>query len=166
MDDTILVAYATRYGSTKEIAGAIADTLRSGGETVDLLPMGEVTDIGRYRAAVVGSPIYMGKWLSDAQIFIERQQKELRRMPVAFFSVGMTVVDKTEDGYRRAEAAMDQVRLLVQPVEIGLFAGKLEPSDLSLPDRAIVALVRAPSGDYRNWDEIRTWASGLIEKLR
>ncbi len=67
MDDTILVAYATRYGSTKEIASAIADTLRSGGESVDLLPVEEVTDLGRYRAAVVGSPIYMGKWLSDAQ---------------------------------------------------------------------------------------------------
>lgn len=38
MADTILVAYATRYGSTQEVAKAIAMTLRSRGYQVELQP--------------------------------------------------------------------------------------------------------------------------------
>ncbi len=166
MNNAILVAYATRYGSTAEVAGAIADVLRAGGETVDLLPMSDVVDLSRYRAAVIGSPIYMGKWLAEAQVFIEKRQKELRRMPVAYFAVGMTLADGGDEERRKAEASMDQVRLLVQPVDTGLFAGKLEPEGLSFTDKAIITLVRSPAGDRRDWDAIHSWASGLSEKLR
>jgi len=165
MADRILVAYATRYGSTAEVAEAIGDELRKAGDEVDLRPVTEVGDLSSYRAAIIGSPIYMGKWLPESQVFIERNQQRLRSMPVAFFAVGLTVKEEDPDLLRKAEASMDQVRMLVKPVETGLFAGKLETGHLSLPDRTIIKLIRAKSGDFRNWEAVRAWAEAVRTKL-
>src|SRR6476646_4096693 len=84
----ILVAVAGRHGSTNEIGGAITQTLRDLGHTVDQLTMEGGTDIGRYDAAIVGSAVYMGNWLPDARAFVERNRSILSSMPVWLFSSG------------------------------------------------------------------------------
>lgn len=166
MRDTILVAYATRYGSTAEVAEVIGDELRKSGAEIDLRPVGEmIDDLTPYRAAVIGSPIYMGRWLPEAQVFVERHQQRLREIPVACFAVGLTVTDGAVDTIRKAEASMDQVRMLVNPVDIGIFPGKLESSRLSPPDRAIVQLIGAKAGDLRDWEAVRAWARALGSKI-
>ncbi len=113
---------------------------------------GEVQDLSPpYRAAVIGSPIYMGKWLPEPQVFIERNQQRLRTIPVAYFTVGLTVTDRSPEILRKAEASMDSVRLLVNPVEVGIFPGRLKSSGLSFTDRTIVKMIRATTGDFRDW---------------
>ncbi len=165
MAERILVAYASRYGSTAEVAEAIGDELKKSGEEVDVRPASEVDDLSSYRAAVVGSPIYMGKWLPESQVFIERNQQILRTIPVAFFAVGLTVTDRSAEILRNAEASMDAVRLLVNPVEVGIFPGRLKSGGLSFTDRAIVRLIRAKTGDFRDWEAVRAWAQAVCRKL-
>jgi menaquinone-dependent protoporphyrinogen oxidase len=165
MADRILVAYATRYGSTADVAEAIGDELRKAGETVDVRPFTDIADLSPYRAAVIGSPIYMGKWLPESQVFIEKNQQFLRTIPVAYFAVGLTVKEGTHEFIRKAEASMDQVRLLVQPVEVGVFSGKLETGRLTIADRAIVKLIRAEAGDFRDLAAVRAWAQAVREKI-
>lgn len=165
MTDTILVAYATRYGSTAEVAEAIGDELRKTGVEVDVQPIDDILDLSRYRAVIIGSPIYMGKWLPEAQVFVERHQQYLRGIPVAYFAVGLTVAGETPDAIRKAEASMSQVRMLVNPVDIGIFPGRLESSRLSAADRAIIKLVRAKTGDFRDWGAVRAWAQALHPKI-
>lgn len=165
MAERILVAYATRYGSTAEVAEAIGDELRKAGVDVDVRPVGEVQDLSPYRAAVIGSPIYMGKWLPEPQVFIEKNQQRLRTIPVAYFSVGLTVTDRSPEILRKAEASMDAVRMLVNPVEVGIFPGKLESSGLSFTDRTIVKMIRAKTGDFRDWEIVRSWAQAVHRKL-
>lgn len=165
MAERILVAYATRYGSTAGVAEAIGDELRKTGADVDVLQVDEVSDLSPYRAAVIGSPIYMGKWLPDAQIFVEQHQQRLRAIPAAFFSVGLTVTDRSPEILRKAEASMDAVRMLVNPVEIGTFSGRLESSGLSLTDRAIVTMIRAKTGDFRDFRVIRAWTQAIYQKI-
>jgi len=109
MTDTILVAYATRYGSTAEVAEAIGDELRKTGVEVDVQPIDDIQGLSRYQAVIIGSPIYMGKWLPEAQVFVERHQQYLRGIPVAYFAVGLTVAGETPDAIRKAEASMGQV---------------------------------------------------------
>lgn len=165
MADRILVAYATRYGSTAGIAEAIGDELRKAGDEVDVRPVTEVDDLSPYRAVIIGSPIYMGKWLPESQVFIERHQQHLRSMPVAYFTMGLTIKEGDPEILRKAEASMDQVRMLVKPVDIALFAGRLESSSLSFTDRTIVKLIRAKTGDFRNWEAVRAWAEAVRPKL-
>jgi menaquinone-dependent protoporphyrinogen oxidase len=165
MADTILVTYATRYGSTAGVAEAVGDELKAAGESVEIRLIADVGDLSAYRAVIIGSPIYMGKWLPESQLFVESHQQELRTMPVAYFAVGLTVADANPESRKKAEAAMDQVRLLVQPVDIGIFAGELDIQRLSFSDRAITTLIRARPGDFRDWDAIRSWARNVRSKL-
>lgn len=165
MTERILVAYATRYGSTAEVAEAIGDELRKSGADVDVRPVGEVQDLSPYRAAVIGSPIYMGKWLPEPQVFIERNQQVLRAIPVAYFAVGLTVTDRRPEILRKAEASMDAVRMLVNPVEVGIFPGRLESSGLSFTDRTIIKMIRAKTGDFRDFQVVRAWAQAVHLKI-
>jgi menaquinone-dependent protoporphyrinogen oxidase len=167
MAERILVAYATRYGSTAEVAEAIADELQKSGEDVDLRQISEVQDLAPYRAAIIGSPIYMGKWLPEPQVFVERYQRHLRGIPVACFAVGLTVAGKspTPGDRRKAEASMDQIRMLVNPVDIGSFPGRLEIGSLSEADRAIIKLIGVKPGDFRDLEAVRAWTRALRTKL-
>ena len=165
MTERILVAYATRYGSTAEVAEAIGEELRRSGADVDVRPVSEVRDLSPYRAAVIGSPIYMGKWLPEPQVFIEKNQNHLRTIPVAYFAVGLTVTDRSPEILRKAEASMDAVRMLVNPVEVGIFPGRLESSGLSFTDRTIVKMIRATTGDFRDWGAVRAWAQAVHLKI-
>lgn len=165
MAERILVAYATRYGSTADVAEAIGDELRKAGADVDVKPVGEVRDLSPYGAAVIGSPIYMGKWLPEPQVFVERNQQRLRTIPVAFFAVGLTVTEKDPEILRKAEASMDSVRTLVSPVEVGVFPGRLESNGLSFADRTIIKLIRAKTGDFRDLGAVRAWAQAVHRKL-
>jgi len=90
MSNSILVAFATRYGSTQEVADKIAATLRESGLTVDVQPVKQVQTLDGYRAVVLGTPLYIGSWLKDAQRFLTRHQTALEKLPVAIFSLGPT----------------------------------------------------------------------------
>ncbi|MFY9194383.1 MAG: flavodoxin domain-containing protein [Methanoculleus sp.] len=165
MSGTILVAYATRYGSTAEVAEEIGDELRKGGARVDVRPVGEIDDLAPYGAVIVGSPIYMGKWLPEAQVFVERHQKFLRDIPIAYFAVGLSVAGGTPDATGKAEASMGSVRVLASPVDIGIFPGRLESDRLSSADQMIIRLIRAKAGDFRDQEAVRAWARGLEAKI-
>lgn len=104
MSDSILIAYATRYGSTQEVAERIAATLRGGGLAVDVQPVKQVRTLKGYRAVVVGAPLYIGSWLKDAQRFLTQNQAVLEKLPVAIFSLGPT---RANEGMVEVRASLD-----------------------------------------------------------
>jgi menaquinone-dependent protoporphyrinogen oxidase len=144
MTGKILVAYATRAGSTAEVAHALAETLRNQGETVDVLPVKEVADLSPYRAVIVGSAIRMGRWLPEAVDFVAKNQPALAEVPTAFFLVSGFLKDDTPEMRAKVSAFLEPVRKILQPGQEGLFAGK------------------TGKGDWRNWDEIRAWAAKAV----
>lgn len=166
MGNTILVAYATRAGSTGEVAQAIAETLRQAGLDVDLRPVREVADVSPYRAVILGSPIRASHWMPEAMRFLRRHREALSRIPVAYFTVCITLMEDTEENRRMVESWMEPVRALLEPVSMGLFAGKMDYRRLSFLERFIIQkMIKVPEGDHRNWEAIRTWAREIAGLL-
>ena len=166
MSDSILIAYATRYGSTREVADKIAATLREGGLAVDLQPVKQVRTLDPYRAVVVGAPLYMFDWLKEARDFLSRHRTALEEMPVAVFALGPTE-DKEED-WTETRQQLDKVLSKfpwLKPVAVKLFGGKFDPARLTFPYNLIPALKRMPVNDIRDWEAIQAWACSLVEKL-
>ncbi|HON82455.1 MAG TPA: flavodoxin domain-containing protein [Methanoregulaceae archaeon] len=160
--ERILVCYATRYGSTRDIATIIADVLREAGYEVTLSPVTDAGDPAGYDAVVIGSPLYMGKWLVEAREFVSRFRYSLRSRPVAVFSAGFTLRDRTAGHLGAADGALaSSVKPFLSPVSAGYFAGKLDPDHMTVADRAIIRLTGTVPGDFRDADEIKKWAGTL-----
>jgi menaquinone-dependent protoporphyrinogen oxidase len=157
----VLVAYATKAGSTGEVAEAVGQALCASGAAVDVKPVKEVDDLDGYEAVVVGSAIRIGRWLPEAIRFVEANARTLAAMPVAYFQLSGFLQDDTPEKRQEAAAYLAPVRALVEPVSEGLFAGKIDYSTLSFFDRTIAKLVGSAEGDWRDRDAIRTWASDL-----
>ncbi len=156
----VLIAYASRAGSTAEVAEAIGQVLRGGGIPTDLLQVGQVVGMSSYRAVIIGSAIRMGRWLPEAAKLVERNQDTLAGMPAAFFSVCLTMQKDTPENRRTVEDYMEPVVQKVRPLSIGLFGGKMDYSRLGFLDRLIASkMKKVPEGDYRDWATIRAWAA-------
>ncbi|MBL7063605.1 MAG: flavodoxin domain-containing protein [Anaerolineae bacterium] len=161
----ILVAYASKCGSTGKVAEAIGQVLCEGSTAVDVCLAKDVTDVSSYQAVVVGSAIRAGRWLPEAVKFVETHQEALSQLPIAYFAVCLTLKDDTEENRRTVAAYLDPVREMVQPVDVGLFAGALDCSKLSLPLRLMMKVMKSPEGDFRDWDGIRAWAANVRPML-
>ncbi|MCX7789472.1 MAG: flavodoxin domain-containing protein, partial [Chloroflexaceae bacterium] len=157
MNQRILVAYATRAGSTAEIAVAIAETLAARGYAVDVKPVKEKPKLDGYSAVVLGSAIRMGSWLPEAVNFAKANQAALNRLPVALFTVHMLNTGDDEASRAARTAYLNAVRPLLQDAEAVYFEGKMDFSRLSFLDRAIAKTVKAVEADHRDWGKIRGW---------
>jgi menaquinone-dependent protoporphyrinogen oxidase len=159
MAGPILVAYASRYGSTREVAESIGATLRERLLRVDVRPVAEVEDLGEYGGVVLGGGIYMGRWHRDARRFAQRFEDELAALPVAVFALG-PVDDEPEHvagSEKQFQAALE--KLPVEPFAAHLFGGAIDPRKLRFPFNHM------PAADVRDWDEVRAWAEELAGRF-
>lgn len=158
----VLVTAASKHGATAEIARAIQETLSSHGVDATLEPIEDVRSIDGYRAVVVGSGVYAGRWLKPAREFVKRHGPELKQRKVWLFSSG-PVGDPPKPVEESPEFA--QMKSATGAVEHQIFSGRVDPKSLSLPERAVVAALHAPTGDYRDFDAIRAWAARIAASL-
>ena len=167
MPASVLLAYATRYGSTQEVAEAVAATLRERGLEVDLQPMREASNLERYQAIVLGTAIYMFRLHKDARRFLSRHREALMHRPVAIFALGPFNDEEKEWRGVRAQLDKELARYpWLTPVAQEVFGGKFDPAKLRFPYDLVPALKRLPVSDIRDWKAIRAWASNLAEKLQ
>jgi menaquinone-dependent protoporphyrinogen oxidase len=160
----VLVAVASRHGATREIAQAIARALREEGLEVEFADAAEVTDVAEYEAVVLGSAVYLGRWLEPARALVERHAAALAARPTWLFSsgpIGDPPKPEANDAVQIAEIAAR-----VRARDHRLFAGKLDKTTLGFGERAVVLAFRAPEGDFRDWDEIAAWAGKIAASLR
>lgn len=173
MTNKILVTYASRAGSTKGVAEAIARTLENCGLDVDLQTMQDVQDVSGYAAVVAGSAIRFDKWLPEAMQFIETHQADLSQKPFAPFLVCLAMAVQGEQKRNKAivtaSAYLNPVRELVPTVSEGLFAGVLDlsklPAGYRIPFSVLTLTPFFKEGDYRDWNAIEQWAQDLSTEL-
>src|ERR1700694_192146 len=160
----VLVAVASRHGSTRGIADAIAQELQALVLDADVRRVDEVPDLESYGAVVLGSAIYMGNWESAANRFVRRHQAKLQSMPVWLFSSG-PVGDDDHPGQGDPPKVVE-IAQLSHARGHQMFAGKLDRHELNLGERLVVNVVHAPDGDFRDWNAIRAWADEIGAALK
>ena len=171
MSQKILVAYASRTDSTAGVAEAIGKILIDHGAQVDVFPMQDVKDITSYQAIVAGSAIQNKQWLPEAVQFMRKNQTALRQKPFAMFTLCMTLAMRNGEKYRpQVSEWLAPVRLIVQPISEGIFAGALDIRKIpSFSDRLKFRLSVLfgvwSEGDHRDWEAIGEWADGLHDQL-
>jgi len=156
----ILVAFATRKGSTEEIALAIGKELEAGA-TVTVAHFRDISSLEGVDAAVIGAPVYTGHVIDDLRKFVEKNQSHLKSIPVAAFAVGLAPVNPKIGSTGALE---EQLRGILGPANLvatRVFAGKLDPAQHSFMTKTLISLMKAPTGDFRDWNEIKVWAKGL-----
>lgn len=158
----VLVASASKHGSTAEIARVIGTSLKFRKIESDIRPVGTVTSLDGYDAVVLGSGIYMGHWLEPARRFIAQHAAGLLERPVWLFSSG-----PLGDPAKPTDEPADAARFVESTHARGhrMFAGSLWKDGLGIAERAMVAAVRAPEGDFRPWAEIDAWAGEIANEL-
>lgn len=158
----VLVSAASKHGSTAGIADVLGSALMTGGYEVSVIEPARVDDVEDFDAIIVGSAVYAGHWMKPAIELTERFAERFREKPVWLFSSG-----PIGDPPKPAEDPVDVVEVMNVTGARGhhLFAGKLDKAMLSFPERAIVGALRAPYGDFRDWDEIRNWANEIVVYL-
>jgi menaquinone-dependent protoporphyrinogen oxidase len=164
MNDQILIAYATRAGSTADIAGAIGEHLGKRGFRVDVKSVRDNPSLEGYQAVILGSAIRMGSWLPEAISYIQSNRKRLTSLPTALFTVHMLNTGDNEESRVNRQAYLDKVRPLLPAAEGVFFEGMLDFSKLSFIDRVIANLVKAEEADNRDWEHIRGWTPNIVER--
>jgi menaquinone-dependent protoporphyrinogen oxidase len=161
----ILIAYVSPKGSTAEIAEAIGRELQAAGCRIDVIELKSVRSLAGYRAVVIGGPFYMGKIEGDVKKFVGTYRETLMAMPVAAFAVGVAPVNATPAEIEKAREIFRKTLEPVVPVAEALFSGKIDPEKLSFIQKRMVSMVKAPVGDFRDWDAIAKWARELPGKF-
>ncbi|MEJ2668515.1 MAG: flavodoxin domain-containing protein [Deinococcales bacterium] len=167
MQGTVLVAYASKYGATRDIAEAIGRTLREAGLTVDLRECRDVKSLDGYVAVVLGSAVYVGRWRREAADLLRNGEAQLAKLPVWLFSSGPTGDGDAEEllhGWH-FPAALEPIAERIEPRDIVVFSGALDASALRGFDAFLARSVKAPVGDYRDLYAVSDWARGIAQAL-
>jgi menaquinone-dependent protoporphyrinogen oxidase len=154
MAKTILVAYGTKHGSTREVADVVADVLRKCGLDAETRPAAQADDVSRYAGVVLGGAVYAGRWHPDAVGFLEQHRRSLARLPVAAFAMGPRTMAAEEVAATRANLLKALAKVPeVEPQALAVFGGVIDPRVLHFPFN------RIPASDARDWTAIRSWAA-------
>ena len=163
----VLVTAASRQGSTRGIAEAIARRLRTRGLETTVGAPEDIVDAEAYDAFVIGSAIYEGHWLGPATSFVDRFAPTLSQRPVWLFSSG-PVGDPRRKLVQKMTAnpsELPQLLALTGAREHRILAGKLTGDGLRRTQRLSLLIFRGIEGDWRDWPEIGHWADQIADEL-
>jgi len=161
MNKKVLVTYATKLGSTRDVAQTVGETITQKGASVYVQPVNEVSNISEYDAVVLGSAIRMGQWLPEAMNFSKTHQAKLNTLPTAIFTVHILNTESNPESIKARQTYTAPVWEILSPKSEAFFAGKIDLEELNFFERLLFRAVKSPAGDLRDWNAIRTWAGSL-----
>jgi menaquinone-dependent protoporphyrinogen oxidase len=160
----VLVTAASKHGSTDEMATALGTALTDAGLEVAVRPIHDLDGVAGFNAVVLGSGVYMGRWLPEAIGFVERHAIELRARPVWLFSSGpIGSPDPKPEG---DPTGIADLVAAVHARGHRTFTGRLDRSQLGIGEKLVVSAVRAPDGDFRDWEALNAWAREIAGQLK
>jgi menaquinone-dependent protoporphyrinogen oxidase len=186
---TALIVHASRHGGSAGIAERIGEVLREAGVEATVRPAKGLPDPRPFDACIVGAGVYMGSWVEDGIVFLDRYAPVLATKPVWIFSSGPlpgSTKEPTKPGADPVEVALgpaegpgsggrrklEAVAARVQPREHRVFTGAYSPDDppKTIAERFVRMMPMAkgilPEGDFRDWQSIEAWAREIADGLR
>ncbi|RZU33353.1 flavodoxin domain-containing protein [Blastococcus saxobsidens] len=164
----VLVVFAGRHGSTREIAARLARYLtqseagRRTGLHAALAPAQSRPDPEPFTGVVLGSAVYGGAWLEPARGYLETHADALARRATWSFSSGMWGQEASPS--LRGESS-PWVHELTGRHEHRWFRGRTERRLLSAAELHAWPRFAAPAGDQRDWQAVRAWAAEIAGAL-
>jgi menaquinone-dependent protoporphyrinogen oxidase len=164
----VLIAYASKYGATKEIAEKIGEVLKGEGLTADVLPVKSVKNLADYQAAVIGSAVYIAQWYKPTTNFLKKNENALAAMPVWLFSTGPSGKGDPVELLKGWKYPVAQQPLIdrINPKDTAVFHGCLNTEKMSSLEKWVVKRVGGDTGDFRDWDMITKWAKGIAKAVK
>ena len=162
---SVLVAYASKYGSTEAAARAIAARLGERGVKAVARPARDVRDLEGYSAVVLGTALYFFMWRGEAKRFCSHNRRALSSMPVALFGLGP--MEDTPEQFTGAREHLDKgldKRPWLKPASVAVFGGRFDPEHLRFPDNNPAMRQMAPV-DLLNLGVVGEWTDGLVDAL-
>jgi menaquinone-dependent protoporphyrinogen oxidase len=153
---TLLAAYASKHGSTREVAEAVAKKLAEAGREVEIRRAGDVENLTPYDGVVLGGSLYFGRWHEGAARFLAKHRRRLSELPLAVFALGPMTAEPNDlaDSRGQLDQALQKVPE-VEPRGVAVFGGVIDPTTLRFP------LSRMPASDARDWEAIEAWADEI-----
>lgn len=168
MTHRVLVVYATKYGATAGIAEKIGQVLRAAGLAVDVQQAGQAGDPAAYQAVVLGSAVYIGRWRKEAAKFLRDNEQTLAQRPVWIFNSGPLGEGNAAEqaGDLGFPKGLRPIAERIKVRDIAIFFGAVDLAKLNPLERWMLKNVKSPSGDFRDWDAIAAWATGIAAALQ
>lgn len=172
MQSSVLIAYATRGGSTAEVARAMGAAMQDAGVAVEVLAVNQVNSLAGREAMILGAPLYMGRFPKEFHRFLHLHHEALQGMHPWVFAVGPTRNQpKDFEGARhQAEKQLSRYAWL-HPEELHVFGGRWSTQNLPFPFSLLLRLpgnplAKIPAEDIRDWEGIKQWAIGIARRIR
>jgi len=168
MSDKILVAYATKHGATAEIAEKIGEVVRESGQDVAVFPVKDVKDISPYSTVILGSAVYMGAWRREAGAFLKANEISLSQKKVWLFSSGPTGKGDIKSLLKdwTFPRGLKDLAERIKPRGHEIFRGDLREDKMGGFERWVIKKVKAPLGDFRDWEVVAGWARSITDELK
>jgi len=163
MANKVLVSYASKYGSTREIAEKIGQVLAGAGLDAEVLPAGTVKEVTGYKAVVLGSAAYIGNWRKEAVAFIRKFDDELEKIPTWIFSSGPLGSGDAQVEMKgwKYPLSLEPVIERIKPRGVMVFHGTVNLKRLNFFERWIMKNMKEVRHDARRWDLIEKWAGEI-----
>lgn len=161
---SVLVAVGSRHGSTAEIGSLIGARLRGGLPAtwhVAVEDTEALDTIEGYDAVVLGSAVYLGRWLRSAKRLFDNAQVP-PPSGLWLFSSG-PVEDGPHEG--KVGAAVAKAGRRLQTRDHVVFSGRIVTQSLGPLERLLTSVIHVNSGDFRDWGAIKQWADIIALEL-
>jgi menaquinone-dependent protoporphyrinogen oxidase len=168
----VLIAYASRGGSTAEVAEALGASLREAGIMVQVQPMSQVESLTGWKALILGAPLYIGRFPGEFHSFFKRHRDTLDVLHPWCFVLGPTRnVPKDFEAARTQAEKQFKKYPQFHPVELRILGGKWDPNTMPFPFSLLRRLPanpmsKIPASDIRDWAAIREWAESIARQVR
>jgi menaquinone-dependent protoporphyrinogen oxidase len=166
MENKVLVAYASKYGATKEIAEKIGEVLKQQGLQADISAVKSVKNLADYNTVIIGSALYMGMWRKEAINFLKTNEKLLAERHLWVFSTGPSGKGDPKELLKGAilPNSIKQAIERIKPLDISVFHGMLDARKMNPFEKWMISKLKAEFGDFRDWDMITAWAKKVAEE--